>query len=150
MKQLIISIAFMCAMLFGQSQDESEKKFTFSILTGLGVPLRDLDDYPPYIEIGVQGEYRISEHFSVYMPLRYQQPISSGLGDLGTLGLLAGFRYYFGGNFFAGLGGGYAYYIDSGFGYGTYVYESHIGLNRPKTQWTLGYYSGRLSPISDS
>jgi hypothetical protein len=117
MKKFMICTAFLIIGLSAYCHDKSEKKFTFSILTGLAVPMEDVGDYSIFIEIGAQGEYRISEHFSVYIPLQYQQPISfDDLGDLGTLGILAGPRYYFGNNFFAGLGGGYAFYIDSGLG----------------------------------
>jgi hypothetical protein len=143
MKQYIFSTILICAMLSGVSQDESDKKFGFSIRTGLGVPLKEISGTDFFIELGAQGEYRISEHFSVYMPLRLLQPMMFGdLPDAGTLGLLAGPRYYVGNDFFAGIGGGYAFYLDAGLGYGTFVYQPHIGLNRPKTQWTLGYYSG--------
>jgi hypothetical protein len=131
-------------MLSGQSQDESEKKFTFSIRTGVAVSLYDGLSYT-LIEAGVQGEYRFSERFTLYMPLQYHHVFYLGAGNfnqsVGTLGLMAGPRFYGRKRFFGGIGIGYALYLDESL-YGSFAFQPHMGWNFKKTQLTFGYYSG--------
>lgn len=140
MKKFTVFAASIFIALSAFCQDDAEKEFTFSIRTGLGVPLND--DYGLLVEIGAQGEYRISERFSIYIPLQYQPEVGLDGIAFGYLGLLAGPRYYASQKFFVGIGGGYALYLYEGFSYSGFVYQPHIGLNLRKTQWTLGYYSG--------
>jgi hypothetical protein len=138
----ILIIGSLCLLLANDtfSQENPEKKFTFSILTGIGIPLGDQGYF--LVGIGGQGEYRLSERFSLYFPLQYQHIVGYGM-EVGTLGLMAGPRYYVSPNFFAGIGAGYAFYLTKNFGYdGGFIYHPHVGLNLRKTQWTIGYYSG--------
>ena len=134
MKKFKVLAAFLLITMTACCQDDSEKDFTFSIRTGVAFWLDGV-----YLELGIQGEYRISDHFSVYIPVQYHPELSSGIRP-GTLGVLAGPRYYANDRFFAGIGAGYAYYIE--YSQGGFAYQPQIGLDRPRTQWTLGYYSG--------
>lgn len=139
MKQFILSVAFLCTLYSGFSQDSAKNKFSFAIRTGIGAWLED-----PKLttgQIGVQAEYRIIPALSVVMPLQYNHLfyLDGFENETGYIALMAGPRAYIANKFFVGIALGYAFFPGYDFDSGSFIYHPHVGVDFKKTQLSLGY-----------
>ncbi len=138
MKMLLFTLASLifCSSIFAQ---EAGRKFTPSIKVGAGI----WTDEPSVFnaELGLQGEYKPSARFSVYGNISYNrmfafEEISYGINHIN---FIAGPRIYLTKSFFTGVGAGYLLLFGEGISEGSFAINPHIGIDRPKTQWTLNY-----------
>ena len=139
MKMLLFTLA---GLIFSSAilAQEAGRKFTPSIKIGAGI----WTDEPSVFnaELGFQGEYKPSARFSVYGNISYNrmfafEEISYGINHMN---FFAGPRIYLGKSFLTGFGVGYLLpFGNEVSGGGSFGISPHIGLDRPKTQWTLNY-----------
>ena len=138
MKMLVFTLAslILSSAVFAQ---EASRKFTPSIKVGAGI----WTDAPSVLdaEFGIQGEYKPSGRFSVYANISYNrmfavEEISYGINHMN---FIAGPRVYLTKSLFTGVGAGYLLLFSDGISEGSFAFSPHIGLDRPKTQWTMNY-----------
>jgi hypothetical protein len=92
-------------------------------------------------DMGIQGEYKPADRFSIYGSVSFNRmlPIAEISEGINYFTFLAGPRVYITKSIFAGVGAGYALFVEDGFSYGAFAFNPHIGYDRPKTQWTINY-----------
>lgn len=138
MKKLLFTIAcfILSTTIFAQQQT---RKFTPSIKVGAGF----WTDEPSVLnaELGIQGEYKPANLFSIYGNISYNRmfEVSEISYGINHLTFLAGPRVYMSKSFFTGVGAGYLLFFAEGFSEGSFAFSPHIGIDRPKTQWTISY-----------
>lgn len=126
-----------------QAQKDSapaqDKKFQLGLGFGLGLSTQSNDVAIASAEL--QGEYKSTDHLSLYGSLGYNRlfAISNGGGSAGYGSLLAGARGYLTSKFFIGIGAGIAYATGQGESSTLFNYNPHIGYNSKAAQLTLGY-----------
>ena len=138
MKKLLFVIAcfLLSNSIFAQEQT---RKFIPSIKAGVGTWLDDVFVFNA--DLGVQGEYKPSDRFSIYGSISFNRvlPIADITDGINYFTFLAGPRVYITHSIFAGVGAGYAFFAEEGYSYGAFAFNPHIGFDRPKTQWTINY-----------
>ena len=147
MKMLLFTLASLifCSAIFAQ---ETVKKFTPSIKVGAGVWTDETSVINA--ELGFQGEYKPSSRFSVYGNISYNrmfafEELSAGFNHID---FLAGPRVYVTKSLFTGVGAGYLLLFGEGISDGSFGFNTHIGLDRPKTQWTINYTAATKGEIT--
>ena len=147
MKKLLFTIAtiIVCSTIFAQ---EAVRKFTPSIKVGVGAWTEELSVFNA--ELGLQGEYKPTNRFSVYANISFNRMFAVEEFSYGInhLTFLAGPRLYITKSFFTGVGAGYLLFVGEGLSGGSFAFSPHIGFDRPKTQWTLNYTATTEGGIS--
>jgi hypothetical protein len=138
MKKQLFTIACLIFSMNILAQEQS-RKFTPAIKFGAGI----WTDEPSVVnlDLGLQGEYKPIERFSIYANISYNRmfefsEVSYGINHMT---FLAGPRVYIGKSFFTGVGAGYLLFFADGISEGSFAFSPHIGFDLPKMQWTLNY-----------
>ncbi|MGL6268363.1 MAG: hypothetical protein ACRC2O_10555 [Chitinophagaceae bacterium] len=138
MKMLLLTIACFTLSTTNFAQPEA-RKFTPSIKVGAGFWTDELSVLNA--ELGIQGEYKAARLFSIYGNISYNRmfEVSEISYGINHLTFLAGPRLYVSKSFFTGIGAGYLLFFTGGISEGSFAFNPHIGIDRPKTQWTINY-----------
>lgn len=93
------------------------------------------------VDLGLQGEYKPNNHFSVYGNISYNRmfEITEVSYGYNHMTFLAGPRVYLNKSIFTGVGAGYLMFFWEGYTEGSFAFSPHIGFDRTKSQWTINY-----------
>jgi hypothetical protein len=147
MKKLLFTIVslIVCSAILAQG---ANRKFTPSIKVGAGIWTEE----PSVLnaELGIQGEYKPKDRFSVYANISYNRMFTVEEITYGVnfMNFMAGPRLYLTKSFFTGVGAGYLLAFAEGASGGSFAFSPHVGVDRPKTQWTLNYTAATAGGIS--